>query len=500
MKIRDGEADKSLLSLVWVLVANVAAKFADFIGALISSALRSPSELAAQSQPAWFVDPSNVSGKASNQNDGLTALTPLLTFNEITRRWGTSTPTLAQDTTINMMSDQPDFTDPVNVRPILLQSSLFIKGTLISVISDTIGVFTPRNMAEGIGTVDSLTGTAITDFAPYDQLMIQTATGTFWIFSETGASANVTAPMATGLSATPPAFVTPADGEAFTIFRPSKIFIESAAMSISSTLNSNFNNAVVLQNLWATSYNDPFLLGLTNLLTEKTIIEQCRIDTEIESEGVFSAPINNSNLVGGINASGNFLYGGAVGGPTANPIAINGQAGALGLGLDGNVICTNIVVVPVGATLTIGFASLRAPFFLSFGILDVLGGQAWLTGNAGSTAYGPGAAIWGTAFIFLTSGGAFRIVNTTHLSAMNGVLNSFAGFVFTIEGAVGGPGTTQFATYTAGAWTHYTPGFTPASLPAFDALAAANEPNTAAIQNPDTGSAFILNGDNNPAF
>lgn len=63
-------------------------------------------------QAAWFVDPSNVSGLASDANDGLTSITPLFHFAEIYRRWGTLAPLLPQSTTVTLMSDQVDATDP----------------------------------------------------------------------------------------------------------------------------------------------------------------------------------------------------------------------------------------------------------------------------------------------------------------------------------------------------------------------------------------------------
>lgn len=45
----------------------------------------------------WFVDPQNSTGLASDDNNGATTTTPLLTKNEIIRRWGTSSPTLSGD-------------------------------------------------------------------------------------------------------------------------------------------------------------------------------------------------------------------------------------------------------------------------------------------------------------------------------------------------------------------------------------------------------------------
>jgi hypothetical protein len=60
---------------------------------------------AATQQTAWFIDPQNVSGTASDENSGLTAVLPLVHKNEITRRWGTPSPLLdGVAVTITMLS------------------------------------------------------------------------------------------------------------------------------------------------------------------------------------------------------------------------------------------------------------------------------------------------------------------------------------------------------------------------------------------------------------
>ena len=127
-------------------------------------------------QPMWFVDPSNVTGNASNSNTGLTAGDPLLTFGEIVERWGTNAPPLAQDTTITFLSSQPDLTDPINIFPQLLGggASLFFKGVLTQVATDRVTTYTPRNRVAG--TLDTITGTAIVDFTPFDNKLVNAET------------------------------------------------------------------------------------------------------------------------------------------------------------------------------------------------------------------------------------------------------------------------------------------------------------------------------------
>jgi hypothetical protein len=79
------------------------------------------------SQATWFVDPTNTSGCASDNNltcslstCGTSGDGPCLTFGSIVSRWGTNSPQLRQATIVNYMS-QPALSgtiDPINVSPI----------------------------------------------------------------------------------------------------------------------------------------------------------------------------------------------------------------------------------------------------------------------------------------------------------------------------------------------------------------------------------------------
>ncbi len=109
---------------------------------------------AALLQPIWFVDPSNVTGNASDSNTGLTVATPLLTFGEIVDRWGTSSPTITNDVTIKFLSDQLGFDDPVNVSP------FFDPGT-----SGTTAALT--SFAAGLVTVTGLAGVTAANGASF---------------------------------------------------------------------------------------------------------------------------------------------------------------------------------------------------------------------------------------------------------------------------------------------------------------------------------------------
>lgn len=75
------------------------------------------------SQPLWFIDPANLTGLASDQNDGYTSTTPLLTFKEYSNRVCKAAiisnnhyVPLLQNTTIKYLSSPPDpLTDPISL-------------------------------------------------------------------------------------------------------------------------------------------------------------------------------------------------------------------------------------------------------------------------------------------------------------------------------------------------------------------------------------------------
>src|SRR5271166_2401505 len=305
---------------------------------------------AALLQPIWFVDPSDVTGNASDNNTGTTALAPLLTFAEIVKRWGTNEPTLNQATTIIFLSDQPDFSDPVDIAPISNQYNLTIIGTPTVLATGTIGVYNSRLTTGGYatGTLDNFTSPEIADFTPYTDLMVQTTSATFWISpDETTASfpastAYVSAPMQTiapgsgaylspgdGFSASlvpPPAWVVPTAGETFSIVQPCRVFVTRLQFDVSSTIGHSPSNGIgteangiILQNIWvpiqAPAPGVSFVSG--ELVGENMFFQQCRIDAATPLElGIWRMSKTNCDFTD--LATGNTRYYGGIvafGGP-----------------------------------------------------------------------------------------------------------------------------------------------------------------------------------------
>jgi hypothetical protein len=84
---------------------------------------------------AWFIDPQNRTGLASDSNDGATPTTPVLTWNKgVIQRYGTNSPTLGQDTTWTFLSGTAlAETDPIIFSPTATNGSqLVFQGTLVA--------------------------------------------------------------------------------------------------------------------------------------------------------------------------------------------------------------------------------------------------------------------------------------------------------------------------------------------------------------------------------
>jgi hypothetical protein len=79
-------------------------------------------------QSLWIIDRQNVTGLASDENDGKTLATPLLHKAEVYRRWGyTWTPELFQSTAIDYLSPDTDGNDPGLFAPIMMNGTFFIQ-------------------------------------------------------------------------------------------------------------------------------------------------------------------------------------------------------------------------------------------------------------------------------------------------------------------------------------------------------------------------------------
>lgn len=107
--------------------------------------------------PAWFIDPANSSGTASDQNDCVTLATPCVTYQEIAiHRWGTYSPRLRQNTVITAMSNWSGTADPIYFFPYIEGGVVSIQGVLGAAQQVATGVLsnvTAKNQTSGVGTM-----------------------------------------------------------------------------------------------------------------------------------------------------------------------------------------------------------------------------------------------------------------------------------------------------------------------------------------------------------
>ena len=121
-----------------------------------------PPENGSWTQATWFVDPSNVSGHASDANSGLTDTTPLLTWRELGRRFGTSRPAIDIDVSITVMSSITT-SDPFSLVNLGL-GAVTISGsqTVGQASSGVIAGFVAKNQTTGVlASFTALSGMAI---------------------------------------------------------------------------------------------------------------------------------------------------------------------------------------------------------------------------------------------------------------------------------------------------------------------------------------------------
>jgi hypothetical protein len=88
-------------------------------------------------QPAWYIDPLNSTGVASDSNSCATILLPCLTYAEVAARWGTYSPRLRQNTLIDFLSND-DGTDPFYFNPYVEnQAIITVKAELPTPVQTT---------------------------------------------------------------------------------------------------------------------------------------------------------------------------------------------------------------------------------------------------------------------------------------------------------------------------------------------------------------------------
>jgi hypothetical protein len=384
---------------------------------------------------AWFVDPSNSSAAASDNNTCTTSGAPCLTYAEIAARWGTYSPRLRQSTTITFLSSHTDNTDPVYFKPYLENAAtVIITGTLTQVASVTLGSVTAKTRA-----TPQLLQANLGASGAIDQLLINTtrASSRAWVYKlVSGTTFSISQPLAVQ---TPPLNYATGIGSA-----------ENNAWANGDTVTLNTLSAVNLADV------EPILTDLAPSFTRQLYITSLKVFDPSSNDfltvnqnvklfdvlsarglGVFSAA-NTFTASGAYNVDlkSNFVKP-ACGGPFAfvGGIASGSTTEGCTFVFDGDTILNTSPVVTGLDNTTPTFFNLA---FIESG--KVLGPQGGVVAVASEFVTG-GPIIWGP--------GAVRVSANAHLRYPAGANQAVAVFIHT--GAFQVNGATTACSHTSAA-------------------------------------------------
>jgi hypothetical protein len=346
--------------------------------------------------PNWYIDPSNVSGTASDNNNGTTAATALIHYRELVRRWGTVSPLLAQQTVLTFLSDQPDQTDPVILRPIMEPGSLLnVIGTPVTVASGSLGAVTAKNRATStllqanIGAAAAGSqGFMLFDTSQTARSFVDSVAGNVVTLTQPFAP-SVTAPpawWAGGASGSPAQVNSYTTGDSFQTIRLTKIYIQVfCPTTIGDWPASLRGTLAMLGQIWVPDPTNGAQSFLTNPTTR---ITECRIDSFFQAEttgsNVVAEQLFNSWLPNGGSFGLTSIYGGAINTISAGTAYLHGTVVGADALLHGTVLTE-----PADGTSQV--VSLLDSVFLD-GTLDVSSNVK--LGNAPN--YGAGGVLYGT--------------------------------------------------------------------------------------------------------
>ncbi len=195
------------------------------------SACTAPALPSSWRTPAWYIDPANSTGKASDSNACTTAAKPCLTYARVATLWGTYSPTLAQNTTVTFLSSQPDDTDPVYFNPLIENDvSVTLQGALGAAQQVASGALS--NVVAKTRSAGQLWQATLPSGAAPGQLVVNgTRTSRAWIYKSAGASNwLLSQPLASNNLASifPPETDNWANGDAVVLYQPVTVDLAQA--------------------------------------------------------------------------------------------------------------------------------------------------------------------------------------------------------------------------------------------------------------------------------
>lgn len=328
-----------LLFLVSTLICCDSSTTVHKLGATGSTA--SPIIPASWLVPAWFIDPANSSGNASDNNSCTSSGTPCLSYAEISvHRWGTISPRLQQSTTITWMSSESG-SSPDVFRPIPDQGSYVILmgslGAAQQVASGTITLVAAKNrttpqllsvtLPVPIGTYAA--GQLVVNLTHQSRAWLyKIVSGNTWLISQPLAPAVL--PMA--YFTPPPEVDTWATIDSVVVYQPISVNLGEVNPDLYDSLSSFVNGVFVYQlNIQPSPFNT---LGLPAFIMggEVDFVESSSnraIGTVCPTHSEVSTLVNVYDAVRGVtgvNAQNIFVFGGVHGNLSAGPMEFDEDA------------------------------------------------------------------------------------------------------------------------------------------------------------------------------
>ncbi|HLK37033.1 MAG TPA: hypothetical protein VKU41_09815 [Polyangiaceae bacterium] len=215
---------------------------------------------------AWYVDPSNTTGTASDTNTCTSASQPCLSYGGVAQQWGTYSPRLRQNTTLTFLSSHTSNVDPVYLTPLLENgATVTVQATLGSgqqVATGTLSGVVRKNRS----SAQLLVATLPSGAAPGLLVANSTRSSRAWVYANAGGnnwslSQPITSPVA---KMTAPAENDVwANGDAVILYRPIAIDLVEASPTVTDSGGSMAQFEMSFQHV---TVLDPTGAGVDNLI------------------------------------------------------------------------------------------------------------------------------------------------------------------------------------------------------------------------------------------
>lgn len=377
----------------------------------------SPIIPASWTTPAWFIDPANSSGVASDSNSCTSSGAPCLSYAQIAQqRWGTYSPRLQQATSLTWMSTQSGAVDPVYADLLLENGAATIQGQLGAgqlVCSSTLSGVVAKNRA----TPQLLTAALCAGTSTTGLLVNNTTHSSFaWTYSlVTGTTWTLSQPCAPQTTASTCTEVnTWANGDTYSVYAP--VGVNIAHLGPTSGFNQSFGNKLFLYHVRAQDAASGTNFNFNTIAIDRDV---SAIESRLDSIVNISSEASGEDLV---IANNDYFFVGAI---SSSPFApASGFAGSLGLaagvlGTAQNAFGQSVIQVQGGSadwdTIIGGGASAKPVFNGGFGAVyidtaTVLSPSLGLTINLGNVV--TGGVLWGPGTLNATVRSRIAYTNT----------------------------------------------------------------------------------------